>query len=150
VIVQQPAGVNPFAYAEYSRPRQSWPAAGNAIWLRISIACAIGAMLCGLLYLLFSRAAFDAAPAAAAPTAQTDSARGWLFTDWQWPWNAEPEPPALAAATPTPGWQWPWDSAADNLRDAADSAQATVTTVSAAILIVLVLLIVLALVRRKG
>lgn len=149
VIVQQPSGVNPFAYQP--PPRQSWPAAGNVIWLRISIACAVGAMVCGLLYLVFSRAAFDAAPAAAAaPAAQTDSAWGWLFTDWQWPWNAEPEPPALAAATPTPGWQWPWDSAAANLRDATESAQATVTMISAGVLIVLVLLIVLALVRKGG
>lgn len=47
------------------------------------------------------------------------------------------------------GLRWPWDAATDNLRAAADSAQATVTTVSAAVVLVLALLIVLALLRKR-
>lgn len=136
VIVQQPAGVNPFAYQP--PPRQAWPAWDSANVLRWVLVVTVVTMLLGAAYMVFS------ASQAEQPSAQAEDAG----SVWDWfdglrlPW--EPDAPAAPAAQATQddGWQWPWESAIE-------SVQATVTTVSAGILGVLVLLIVLALVRRK-
>lgn len=143
VIVQQPAGVNPFAYAEYSRPRQAWPAWDAERVLRWVLVVAIVAAAGWFAWSLFA-----GGDAPALPPAQTDNVWDW-FDSLRLPW--EPAAAAAPAAKPVQAepFRWPWEGAADGLA-AAESVQGTVTTVSTAILGVLVLLIILALVRRGG
>lgn len=142
VIVQQPAGVNPFAYAEYSRPRQAWPAWDAERVLRWVLVVAIVAAAGWFAWSLFA-----GGDAPALPSAQTDNVWDWI-DNLRLPW----EDAAAPAAKPVQAepFRWPWEGAIESAAAAAESVQATVTTVSAAILAVLVLLIMLALVRRGG
>lgn len=148
VVVQQPPAVNPFAYAEYSRPRQAWPALDSANVLRWVLVVGVAAMLLGAAYMVFSQSGQADQPQPAQAEDGGGSVWGW-FDNLRFPW--EPDAPA-AQATQAPqddGWKWPWESAGDSLAAAAESVQGTVTAVSASILAVLVLLIILALVRRR-
>lgn len=148
VVVQQPPAVNPFAYAEYSRPRQAWPAWDSANVLRWVMVVGVAAMLLGAAYMVFSQSGQADQPQPAQAEDGGGSVWGW-FDNLRFPW--EPDAPAAQAtqAQDEP-FRWPWESAAAGLADAAESVQGTVTLVSASILAVLALLIVLALVRRGG
>lgn len=155
VIVQQPAGGNPFAYQPAHRAR---PGVSGGV-LRWLLFAAVAALFVAALWLVFVRAGGEDAQQQPPQqgTQQGTQEGGW----WDWlpalplpdlplPWAAdEPSQPATQPATQDGGWRWPWESAADGLADAAQSVQDTVTIAAGAVLAVLVLLIVLALVRRR-
>ena len=133
VVVQQPAGANPFAYAEYHRPK---PGIELAPVLKWSLFMLVLAMFCATLYMVWGRATNEPAQA----TEQQDGGVWDWFANLHLPWQQDAAQPSQPQGD---GWQWPWDAAVQ-------SAQDTVTLAAGALLAALVLLIVLALVRRRG
>ena len=140
VVVQQPAGAQPFAYQPARRPK---PRVELGPVLRWAAVMAAVVAVVAVLYFAFSPS--DTVTAEVGGM-RLDPVTGHMLPEagwWDWlpdlPWQQAAEEPAEQ------GFRWPWDAAADAVAD----VHGTVTTVSAGVLGVLVLLIVLALVRRR-
>lgn len=150
VVVQQPVGAEPFAYAEYQRRRRPRLTIDGANILRW--AAVLGAVAVVVAVLWFAFGPSDTV------TAETGGMRldpitgrgiveaNWWdwFTGLRLPWQQSAEQPSQQG-----GFRWPWDTAMESAAAAADSVQGTVTIVSVGVVAVLVLLIVLSLVRRR-
>lgn len=163
VIVQHPAGLDPFAYQTRHRPA---PAVSAGDILRWAAPLAVVALVVAGLYFLFAAGWGEQSTIAGVPVEiggmRLDPATGhgivddgwprlpdWLSLPDRWPWQPEQQ-----QAQPD-GFRWPWDAAAESVAATAESVaataasvQGTVTLAAGAVLAVLVLLIVLALVRR--
>jgi len=143
-FVQQPPGVDPFAYQPPPRPRQHWPRWDSAHLARWGIVLAVVAIMLGALYMAVGSAADEGAPATTQEAQEDGGPFAWL-AELRPPWQEDAAP----AAQPDPApFRWPWDAAADTLADAVGDVQATVTMVAGSIVGILVLMISLVLTRK--